>query len=332
MMPSTAQHTLPLLCSLLLPHTLPASAQPSSSGSVAQSASPVTTTAPPSGAASPGHWTPDRPDPYVCEYLGQNECWTPQFGDETGAPYSGWTEPRPPHPLTCVVKPCNDPAQDDAPAVVEAFERCRENAHIIFENTTYHVASVMNTTGLKNVDVEIRGTLAWNNSDINYWRSKLSRLGGQEFFLGLGLRSQGGCPEPSCSLGLAGPLTDAPRQLPSRRIPEPDVCVALWRRSGKPAPLIHLYSYLTQIRYTSSAMDTARSTEMAKSGTTTTTAPPTSTAGRTQSPSPIQPTPSSKAFASGAVRCGPCKCSVIVHSPARGSFQPQSAAVSFAAS
>lgn len=81
----------------------------------------------------------------------------------------GWTEPRPPRSKTCVVKACNDPAGDDAPAVIKAFHDCREDAHIIFENTTYYIASVMNTTGLRNVDVEVKGTLEWNNSNIDYW-------------------------------------------------------------------------------------------------------------------------------------------------------------------
>lgn len=39
---------------------------------------------------------------------------------------------------------------------------------VIFENTTYHVNSVMNTTGLENCEVDVRGTLLWSK-DIDYW-------------------------------------------------------------------------------------------------------------------------------------------------------------------
>lgn len=37
----------------------------------------------------------------------------------------------------------------------------------------------MNTTGLANVDIDLRGTLAWNNSNIPYWLSNSLPVGYQ---------------------------------------------------------------------------------------------------------------------------------------------------------
>lgn len=58
----------------------------------------------------------------------------------------------------CVVKP--DPnGGDDAPAILDAFRDCGRNGKVTFLNETYHVNSVMTTTGLENVEVDIKGTL-----------------------------------------------------------------------------------------------------------------------------------------------------------------------------
>ena len=139
-----------------------------SQSSASISATPVRTTALPGTDTPRKHWKPDRPDPYVCEYLGENGCWQPTVTGE-GPPYSGFESPRPPRTKTCVVKACNDPSGDDAPAIIKAFKDCREDSHIIFKDTDYYIASVMNTTGMRNVDVEVRGTLNWNNKNIEYW-------------------------------------------------------------------------------------------------------------------------------------------------------------------
>lgn len=109
------------------------------------------------------HWT----DQYTCEYLGHNNCWQPSIIQE-GPPYAGF-ESRPPRPKKCVVQASRDPAIDDAPAIRVAFDTCHEDSHIVFENTTYYVHTVLNTTGLRNVDVEVLGTLVWDNSNIQYW-------------------------------------------------------------------------------------------------------------------------------------------------------------------
>lgn len=124
----------------------------------------------------PGHWTPDRPDPYVCEYLGLNGCWQPSEISE-GPPYSHdgkW----PKRSKTCVVPSLDDPSGDDAPAIVKAFAECKSDSHIIFEDTTYYVRTVMNTTGLRDVDIELRGTLKWSD-DIPYWLTHSLPIGFQ---------------------------------------------------------------------------------------------------------------------------------------------------------
>lgn len=58
---------------------------------------------------------------------------------------------------------------DSAPAIIKAFQQCGHNGKVIFdEHQTYHVNSVMTTTGLSNVEVDVRGTLLWS-PDIKYW-------------------------------------------------------------------------------------------------------------------------------------------------------------------
>ncbi|KAF2162971.1 glycoside hydrolase family 28 protein [Zasmidium cellare ATCC 36951] len=92
--------------------------------------------------------------------------------DDTRPP--PWTRRR-----TCIVPSHNDPSRDDAPEILKPFRECRENSHIIFRNTTYHIFTTMNTTGLHNVDVELLGTLSWNNDNIAYWLSHSLPIGFQ---------------------------------------------------------------------------------------------------------------------------------------------------------
>lgn len=68
---------------------------------------------------------------------------------------------------TCVVEPAPN-GGDSAPAIITAFEQCGHNGRIVFQNTTYNVNSVMNTTGLENCEIEVRGTLLWS-TDVDYW-------------------------------------------------------------------------------------------------------------------------------------------------------------------
>jgi galacturan 1,4-alpha-galacturonidase len=68
---------------------------------------------------------------------------------------------------TCTVKPSLN-GSDDTPAILQAFSSCGKNGRIIFLNETYHVNTVMNTTGLENVDIDLHGTLLWS-TNITYW-------------------------------------------------------------------------------------------------------------------------------------------------------------------
>jgi hypothetical protein len=69
------------------------------------------------------------------------------------------TGPQKPGPSTCVVKPGGNSSIDDAPAVIDAFKTCGHNGKVVFLNETYHINTVMNTTGLNNCVVDLQGTL-----------------------------------------------------------------------------------------------------------------------------------------------------------------------------
>lgn len=58
----------------------------------------------------------------------------------------------------CTVIPNRD-GRDDSPSILSAFAQCKRNAKVVFLNETYHIERVMATHGLKNVEVDIRGTL-----------------------------------------------------------------------------------------------------------------------------------------------------------------------------
>lgn len=59
----------------------------------------------------------------------------------------------------CTVTPSLNSSIDDAPAILKAFSDCGQGGTVAFENHTYFVNTVMNTTGLKNVVVDLQGTL-----------------------------------------------------------------------------------------------------------------------------------------------------------------------------
>lgn len=63
----------------------------------------------------------------------------------------------------CTVSPSTD-GSDDAPAILSAFEQCGHDGSIVFTNDTFHIESVMNTTGLNNVTVDLQGTLLVRSS------------------------------------------------------------------------------------------------------------------------------------------------------------------------
>lgn len=99
----------------------------------------------------------------------------------------------------CVVQP-GTKGTDSAPAIIQAFSDCGHNSgtsrgRVIFTNETYTVKSVMNTTGLSNVDIELHGTLLWD-TNIPYWLNHSLPVGYQNqssawLFGGKGLRWDG---------------------------------------------------------------------------------------------------------------------------------------------
>ncbi|KAI5287829.1 hypothetical protein KEM52_001409 [Ascosphaera acerosa] len=68
----------------------------------------------------------------------------------------------------CHVTPSGSESVDDAPAIVKAFKDCKHNGRVVFDNSTYHIRSVMSTTGLDDVEVDLKGTLLWSK-DVSYW-------------------------------------------------------------------------------------------------------------------------------------------------------------------
>ncbi|CAE6472427.1 unnamed protein product [Rhizoctonia solani] len=94
----------------------------------------------------------------------------------------------------CVITPGGE-GVDDSQAIIDAFGQCGHNGQIEFQNATYHIERVMNTTGLVNCTVDIKGTLLWG-TDIQYWLKNSLPLGYQNqssawFLGGTGLRVRG---------------------------------------------------------------------------------------------------------------------------------------------
>lgn len=82
----------------------------------------------------------------------------------------------------CVVEPASN-GTDSAPAIIDAFNRCGHNdassrGTVVFKNDTYYIKSVMNTTGLSNVDIDHQGTLLWD-TNIDYWLNNSLPVGYQ---------------------------------------------------------------------------------------------------------------------------------------------------------
>lgn len=60
---------------------------------------------------------------------------------------------------TCTIDASGSNATDDAPAIRTAFKECGRNGRVIFGPHTYYINSVLNITGLSDVDVDITGEL-----------------------------------------------------------------------------------------------------------------------------------------------------------------------------
>ncbi|KAJ7255370.1 polygalacturonase [Mycena rebaudengoi] len=72
------------------------------------------------------------------------------------------------HGSTCTVLPSGN-FTDDSPAIISAFKLCGQGGQIEFLNETYWIEKVMNTTGLRNVQIDLHGTLLWSADNISYW-------------------------------------------------------------------------------------------------------------------------------------------------------------------
>ncbi|CAG9938770.1 unnamed protein product [Clonostachys rosea f. rosea IK726] len=78
----------------------------------------------------------------------------------------------------CIVKSLGSVDEDDAPAVRDAFKKCGKHGKIVFEDSEYHINTVLNTTGLEDVSIDIRGELLWG-TDIDYWLNNSLPVGYQ---------------------------------------------------------------------------------------------------------------------------------------------------------
>ncbi|KAL3471263.1 pectin lyase fold/virulence factor [Aspergillus californicus] len=86
--------------------------------------------------------------------------------------------PSSPSRKTCIVPASGTNTTDDAPAILHALKRCGRGGKVIFNPTTYYINSVLNTTWLQDVDIDIRGNLLWS-TDIPYWLNNSLEVGYQ---------------------------------------------------------------------------------------------------------------------------------------------------------
>ncbi|KAL7914357.1 glycoside hydrolase family 28 protein [Trichoderma velutinum] len=79
---------------------------------------------------------------------------------------NGHSLPAPQH--TCVIPALKD-GHDDAPAIREAFSKCGNNGKVVFQkDTTYSIQTALQLHNLKNVQVDMFGTLEYS-TDVRYW-------------------------------------------------------------------------------------------------------------------------------------------------------------------
>jgi hypothetical protein len=62
-------------------------------------------------------------------------------------------------------------APDDTPQILDAFKQCGHDGRIVFLEGTYNIRQVMNTTDLRNCDIDILGSFVWSGDNIQYWLS-----------------------------------------------------------------------------------------------------------------------------------------------------------------
>ena len=80
------------------------------------------------------------------------------------------------HRKVCTVHPCKD-GSDDAPEIIRAFKDCGKRGRVEFLNETYHIESIMNISGLNDVEIDLKGTLLVSHPSnlhfmkANHWNS-----------------------------------------------------------------------------------------------------------------------------------------------------------------
>lgn len=68
---------------------------------------------------------------------------------------------------TCTVTPSG--GTDDTPQILSAFQECATDSAIVFEEGTYNIRQVMETTNLSNVTIDIYGKWVWSADNLQYW-------------------------------------------------------------------------------------------------------------------------------------------------------------------
>jgi hypothetical protein len=85
-------------------------------------------------------------------------CCTPTAAQTYTDLKAGKLDALPTYSQTCIVE-SQDNGSDDVPSIIEAFQKCHRDSHIVFLNTTYQINQVLEFDNLENVKIEINGTL-----------------------------------------------------------------------------------------------------------------------------------------------------------------------------
>jgi len=105
----------------------------------------------------------------------------------------------------CTIIPEPD-GSDDVPSILAAFETCNADSTVQFLNETYHIESVMSTLGLRNVTVDLQGTLLVRLGILLFFRARFIdhfTVGNQHYILAK-QQSSPQLSEPVRSLGFRG--------------------------------------------------------------------------------------------------------------------------------
>lgn len=71
----------------------------------------------------------------------------------------------------CTVTPLGVAGQDDTPQILDAFSQCGTDGSVIFQEGTYNIRQVMDTSNLRNCDISIYGKFLWSADNLQYWIS-----------------------------------------------------------------------------------------------------------------------------------------------------------------